>query len=247
MSSLRRKVPLGNGLSAKAELFPRGYSGRAPLRALRRRLCPKQSTFCRGPGLFSSPEAWLPLPAVPVGGLASHRPPWPPDLLHPGRLAQGSAGPHEGAAGGLPAPSAPRPLPGDPARVRSSLGLGPGSTQNLHGAVRAPPFPLTPWSARRETARVLFYLLRRPLCPYTGLGGGHRPGRHGPSPSRTEPPAHGYGRPRGASAPRRPAGRAGRGGGAETPEPPPARAAAPREAPRPRGGLAAGAGDGASG
>lgn len=30
----------------------------------------------QGAGAFLSPEAWLPLPAVPVGGLASHRPPW---------------------------------------------------------------------------------------------------------------------------------------------------------------------------
>lgn len=64
-----------NGTSAGAQCFPRRYRGRAPLRA-RRRIFPKQSPFRRLPGRFLSPKAWLPLPAVPVGGLASHRPPW---------------------------------------------------------------------------------------------------------------------------------------------------------------------------
>ena len=97
----------------------------------------------QGAGAFLSPEAWLPLPAVPVGGLASHRPPWswtscipvawrgaqkgrtkvPPAVLQ----LQVLFGRSWAAPPGLEQPCAP-----------------PGSNQNLLGEVRAPSFPSTP-------------------------------------------------------------------------------------------------------
>lgn len=52
----RGRYRLGNGISARKECSPRGYRGRAPLRARRGRLFPKQSPFRRGPGRFCPPR-----------------------------------------------------------------------------------------------------------------------------------------------------------------------------------------------
>lgn len=164
----------------------------------------------------------MPVPLV-TSTLAAHR---VLDLQHPGRRVQGSAG---------PAPAPPtvlrlqvrRAAADGPTRVRSSL--------SSPRPVRGPPprgegtsFPPNPRSIRRAAARVRFFLLRRPLCPAQVQVQTPRPGRH------AELVVHGVWRP----GPRLPAGQGGWGGGAETPKP----LRSPGEAPRPRGGLAAGAG-----
>lgn len=172
-----------------------------------------------------SPKAWLPLPAVRVGGLPCRRPSWVLDLLHPRRRAQRSAGPDQGAADSLPAARPPRQAASGPTRVRSSLGPGPGD-KDLLGAVRAHSFPPTPLSARRETAELSFTccgsLFVRPQVQVETP-----PGPDGTAEPVADPDSPGSGPhappggPRlGAPVPRFPAGRAGRGRGVETPEPP---------------------------
>lgn len=139
----RGRYGLGNGISARKECSPRGYRGRAPLRARRGRLFPKQSPFRRGPGRFCPPRPGClfrrcrsvasPLTAHPGPG-----PPASPSLGAGLRraarrcLQQSSSSKRSSAAPRRPHPRLEQPV------------LGPGSIQNLLGEVRAPSFPPTP-------------------------------------------------------------------------------------------------------
>lgn len=192
-------------------VFSKGAQWRVPSPS--RRHFPKKSSRCRRPGVLVSRGL-----AASSGG-AGRWPPLSPPTLGPGPPASLLPGARLSRARrkgrvfqlqvrlgrcGWPHPGQEQPC------ARS-----PGLSEDLLGAVRAPVYPPTPWSGRRENGSSLISLGAAVSLFVQGFRW-RPPGRTArPRSSRTEPPARGGPRPVSF-----PAGQGGSGRGAETPEPP---------------------------
>lgn len=215
------------GIRTKEGCFPRGHSGWAPLGAgnASPNCPPLQATGRFSPSRTEAPSGG----ASAARDLPSHRPPRVLDLQHPGRRAQGSAGPAK-------APPTVRQLQvrlaatGGPTRVRSCPELGPRPVRGPPPRGEGTSFPPNPRSTPRAAARVRFFSCCGDLFVLCGFRC-RPPAPDGtPSSSYTESPA-----PAPRPAPSCGSGRQGwkRRDAGTSP--------VPGEAPRPRGGLAAGA------
>lgn len=203
-----------------------GAQGTGPLGELRRRHFPKQSPFCKEPGVS------VPRGLAASSGGAGRWPPLSPPTPGPGppacpSPAQGSAGPDEGAADSPPAPVRFGRSPAAPAGSGAALCSAAGSIRG-----RARRGEGTSASSHPELLDVkrpehcftccgrLFVRTQLQTEPLAGQARPRRPRTPAPAPRFRASPLVRQGQRRLAAATSR----------------------APREAPRPRGGLAVGRG-----
>lgn len=193
---------------------------------------PQTARLCRRPGVLV-PRGLKRLPAVPVplvtSPLTARPGSWTSSIPGAGRRArQGRPGRRRQSASSR---SASRPRAAPPGSG-AALSSGRGRSEGLPRAVRALHFLPTRGLLDVQRRESNFFWLRRPLCPARVQVQTTRPGRH------AELVVRGVSRP-GAPAPRSaPACGSGRQGWKRRDA---GTSPVPGEAPRPRGGLAAGA------